>query len=725
MNSIPRFRVVAVLLMTLIGCGESRPVVTPKAAPSAKASADPTATFQEVVELLRYPENPRAGDDWTRARDGLQRLSGYFSRPEVQARLKLAPAEREFLIKDVHLSESELTDVESSAFRYPDAHYLDECALLRDAARLLDVQGSQNTTDRAQHYFRWVMRNVYLNEQGDHWIPNAFVLRRGFGTALERALVFLAILRQANIEGCLVVGPEREPKQLLVAVLDEKTSRLLLFDPRLGMALPGKNDKGVLALSEALENPALLEPFSIAKDDVKKLEAWLVCPLQALSPRMLELQRGLSAHTPIVLHQNAKGLHDHIAGASKIPARVWNADLPALPGKGEGINSPTRCLSFFLPKEDGGLDEGSRIAEFMQSREPTELVSLHYAQINLRAQVMPKAAYERLMGLSQTLFASYDLQMRELCLRGRFEPAIRRQERLQAFTRNEQLIGLEANPVFRKDLENWREKLIEVNTQALNSPDDPRVQAWVQQNTSMLWHDRFIEWLVNLNSEKQPERERGDKSDQAARVPILTGILAVGMREYFDFELARWQASVRHEKAARAQAQLESAAKPTPAAQTRSREAWIMARSAWSNFYLDRIALQDLVDRRLKLIQRQHPVLKIGLLEHLNQDIHKYFEARERLAECVAALDGAKAAQEYRRGTRAEIEAWQKKAPFAAELQSLRQELGRLRFKEDSPQEQQRKSWERRTEQMARDWSETGSFSRMQQAIAVTNGVGK
>ena len=53
--------------------------------------------------------------------------------------------------------------------------------------------------DFQPRHFRWVMRNVLLHEQGDSWTPPAFTLRRGCGSALERALVFLALLRQASI----------------------------------------------------------------------------------------------------------------------------------------------------------------------------------------------------------------------------------------------------------------------------------------------------------------------------------------------------------------------------------------------------------------------------------------------------------------------------------------------------------------------------------------------
>ena len=77
----------------------------------------------------------RPSDDWTRFRDFLPKFNGYFAKADVLARLRLVDAERKFLTDEVHLTGAELAELEASEFRTADAHYLDECYLLRDAAR--------------------------------------------------------------------------------------------------------------------------------------------------------------------------------------------------------------------------------------------------------------------------------------------------------------------------------------------------------------------------------------------------------------------------------------------------------------------------------------------------------------------------------------------------------------------------------------------------------------
>src|SRR5438132_607129 len=82
---------------------------------------------------------------------------------------------------------------------------LEACFLLRDAARSLEVglaggkAARQTPLDRAEAGFAWVVREVRLPPPGRQPIsaepaPPAPVLRRGQGSPLERALVFLALL---------------------------------------------------------------------------------------------------------------------------------------------------------------------------------------------------------------------------------------------------------------------------------------------------------------------------------------------------------------------------------------------------------------------------------------------------------------------------------------------------------------------------------------------------
>src|SRR5262249_54475451 len=93
-----------------------------------------------------------------------------------------------------------------------DAHYLDQCLLLRAAANSLELK-DRSPLEQAKAAFAWVMRQVRLQESEGVLLPSQFILRRGWGTAEERALIFLAMLDQLRIpSGMLAFKPEEQGK---------------------------------------------------------------------------------------------------------------------------------------------------------------------------------------------------------------------------------------------------------------------------------------------------------------------------------------------------------------------------------------------------------------------------------------------------------------------------------------------------------------------------------
>ena len=677
--------------------------------------------FRPFLETARYPENPRAGDDWTRFRSGLDSLNSHFARPDVIQKMRDQMAKSHaFLESNAHLTEAEFAEIESTSFRAADAHYLDECFLLKDAARSLEVN-DLSPVKQAHVHFRWVMRNVYLHEQIDTLIPPAFTLRRGYGSSLDRALVFLALLRQSQIEGCLIVVPDTTPTptQILVAVLGSTPGpsllgasalgsianltppQLYLFDPRLGMALLDKDQQRILTLKNALDDPALLQPAQITPEQAKKLQAWLVCPLFALSPRLQELQKRLNDLDAITLFLNAKELHDEVSKATTIPMKIWNPPVKdkVLP------NSPTRALWTFLPKAEGGIDETHRAALVNSAREPFQNVLANYAQINL--QLLPNTAYQFLQGVTRDLFGKYDLQPREMYLRGLYESMVRRQERMQVFANDVSLGRLLQDVKFRKEYAEWWKQFTDTNANTVHQ--DPKIRAAAQESLQATWRqDQFVNWLMEIDREEKLERKH-EKT-------VLTKILAIGMHDHFDFELARSQANAHHEAAARTQvvlSVLREQQKPTAAAGKNARDAWVIARSWWSNFYLDRLSLDSMVKRRLEQLHRrarpqdqgQNIEQAIRLLETLHFDVQKYFHAKLRLAECLEHLEGPKASHDYLLRVKSEIKAMKEKGLLRSEVEQLSGELRPL------PKAQ------KRVDLLANDWSERGSYYWMEQHI--------
>jgi hypothetical protein len=729
MKSLFRWTALLIVVVGFLvtGCRRVPPPIKPIVNGPVSGPKGPADPFRAFLDNTRYPDNPRPGDDWTRFRDNFDQITPHFAKPEVRGTMRLDAADRTFLEKDVHLTDAELAEIDSSSFRTPDAHYLDECFLLHDAARTLEVR-DLSPAQQADMDFQWVVRNVMLHEQGDTWLPAAFTVRRGYGSAVERALVFLALLRQARMEGCLIVVPDSAPLQFLVGALDSKAEDIVLFDARLGQALPGKDRKRVLTLKEALADPALLQPARIAPDQAKKLEAWLVCPLYALAPRMLELQNQLSLRFELIaLHLNAKSLRDQVAAVTPLPVKVWN---PPAQGKAPP-NSPTRCLSLFLPKEEGGLDPMKRAEFWAHSRIPSQNIEANLAQINVTKELLPTTVFGTFHGVADLFFAKYDLQVRELYLRGQYETIIRRQERLQAFARDDTLIGLAQDATFRKEVGEW-EKVVRGAFAAMEDPN-PQIREKAQMLIQEIaWPDEFMKWMLegavpvhaehidprdiwikHLDKERPLER---DEQKERKKITLMSKIQAVGMRDYFAHELARSQALTSHEKAGRAQANVDAAAKPTKAVLSRSHDSWTVARNSWF-FYLDRIPLSDTIDQRLAQVRvrlRADPLesfdMRLHLLESLHLDVHKYFQAKLNLAECKSHLEDTKKVAAYLADSKKEIEDLQKKGLLQAEIKALGESVQQMRppF---------RTFYENRLELLAHDWTANGPWAWMLRAI--------
>ncbi|MBI2805567.1 MAG: hypothetical protein HYX68_11370 [Planctomycetes bacterium] len=706
-----------IALVSLNGCNRPPKIKVEEKSPSAAAT---TNIWRHFLDSVRYPDNPRESDDWRRFRDGVRQLDGHFAKADVVNGLILTKEDRRFLQTNVGLDNAELAEIESLSARSADAHYLDECFLLRDAARTLENQ-YLTVPEQAHLCFRWVMRNMLPHEQQDSNTPPAFALRRGTGSAMERALVFLALLRQLDIEGCLIVAPNGNAPQFLVAALDRKTratgkkdeivldpaaSRLYLFDPRLGLAVLGKDGKSVVTLKEAIVDATLLKPHAITPERAKKLEAWIVCPLYALAPRMLEMQRGVrGAGGGLTLYLNPRELKTELETISGLPTGVWKTSV-SFPTRDSQFHRattcPTRWLRDFLPKAEGGLDDGApkRTEVFEFLRYPFEDAMVNYARIALTSEILPESVYLSLQYITRELFQKYAVQPRELFLHGQYDPMKRRQERLQIFVKSEALAGLTQDPIFHKERIAWVQKVRNLNA---NIPANPGQQAKQRQAMQAIWmEDAFLRWMLETDSETQ--------LDRADKKSVMTKIVAFGMLESLDFELARVRAGLGHEEADRAQANLESQQKPSAQAKQRARQAWEVARSSWANFYLHRIAIKPLIERQLiQLSQVPRLEVRLSLLEKAHLDLHRYFHARIQLAECIAILDGAKEAKTELDSTRAEIEAFEKSGQFQTQIKNLSTKVP------SNPEIQ--RVVQGRLDLLGRCWSQDGSYAWLKKQI--------
>lgn len=264
-----------------------------------------------------------------------------------------------------------------------DAWYLEQCLIFREIITAGDFQPVSKdpmvSLRATKALWDWVMREVALQESSNESAikaPLHWILRRGTGTAEERACVFLAMLRHAGISGttgCLIRFTSAEsPFKLLVGTRGPD-GKLNCFDPVLGLSL----DKSkVPNLSRWLET-GWADPDWTGKSTGKaeSKRHWetatvgITVQMQALAPRNDDLvglkQEDSFAVPKVDISKEIKdwkesfrsiGLPDALVGCD-LPFLVrWHSFLPPSEG-GEGKPGLVQLFSFsyvpwdLLPRE--------------------------------------------------------------------------------------------------------------------------------------------------------------------------------------------------------------------------------------------------------------------------------------------------------------------------------------------------------------------------------------
>ncbi len=289
-------------------------------------------------------------------------LNFHLQKAKEHAPAPLSPEKRRGLAAQWSLSPSDLDEVGSPIFTALDAHHLETCFLLRDAARGVELAmpgAKQTPLEQAQLAFAWVMRQVRLpqfattaaaNALDQELLPLGFVLRRGWGTARQRALVFLGLLEQigldsddsSRLQGALLFCPDEKGQRRLWAcgvAMGDKPEALYLFDPRMGLPIPGPDGTGVATLAQTCDDKMkVLDQlqvdnlhYDVTREQARQAEVYLFCTLSALAPRMVLLQ-------------------DHLLRDSQVHVRLA-ADVPnALSGSADGGDKSRR-----QPGEGAGM----------------------------------------------------------------------------------------------------------------------------------------------------------------------------------------------------------------------------------------------------------------------------------------------------------------------------------------------------------------------------------
>jgi hypothetical protein len=488
-----------------------------------------------------------------------------------------------------------LREVENPNYTLFDGHYLELCFLLQDVLRSLDLEGLSQP-EQAAAAFAWVVRQLRLVERDEGLQAPEFVLHRGWGTARQRALVFLELLRQLGIPGCALAPAGGEDRVVrpwacgaLVTLPGDK-KEVLLFDPRLGLPLPGAKatspdlaaafrlalpvhgspDVQPASLAALRRQPNLLQaltvdekhPYDVTADGVRDACIYLAPPLSALAPRMKYLQDELhelpsvrssvrlaaDAAADLAAWQSVAGA----AGGTAPPVRFWK--------------EATTAQFWFYPPEEGGTDQGGGYAAAL--RELIAWNALPPQIANLEGE-----PGQRLMRVFNVIFLQFILEPGtppDLMLHGRQEEAASALVQVRDELR-EQKARLAAASGLDEKVRTWSDEIIraqaDVNRANLPGSKDRAGRAALDQARARLdevWKtgEEFLLILV-----------QGRTAD--VQLPDATYLLAQCKQE----QAERLQRALdRARSAGRA---------PATADEQAAREAWADASSWWDQYAAD------------------------------------------------------------------------------------------------------------------------------------------
>ena len=267
-----------------------------------------------------------------------------------------------------------LKNLETGLFTINDMVVLQEAIWMRDIAK--NARGDQlDELSIAEQLFDWTVRNLQLVEDP----PPARRLsctRRpksccwAAATARERAWIFLLLLRQQGLDGVMLAIPGHDgpghdgpghdgpghdgpgddkapPREWLAALVTDEG--LFLFDPSLGMPLPGPAGQRIATLADVAADDELLRkldlsstrPYPVKAEQLAHLVAYVEASPTGLSRRMETLEARLTGDQRVILTARPQRVAQRLAGRPQIdqvrcwplPYEFWKARGELKPGQ--------------------------------------------------------------------------------------------------------------------------------------------------------------------------------------------------------------------------------------------------------------------------------------------------------------------------------------------------------------------------------------------------------
>jgi hypothetical protein len=545
----------------------------------------------------------------------LQQFNNHLSQAPDEAPAPLTDEQQARLRELFGLDDDSLREVRSATFTTLDASYLAGSFLFRDAAVSLELPSvaskgggpriAQTALDRAAAAFAWVMRQVRVQSPTGVPLPPLYALRRGWGTELDRALVFLAVLEQLTteegqpLEGCLVFCSESDRLRLWACgvAIGEKPNGLYLFDPRIGLPLPGPGGKGIATLAQVRSDPAVLEqlrfeklPYDVTAEQAKSAQVQLVCSLSSLAPRMSVLQGPLLREPE--RQRKPDGEREPLPPPVRVSlARNFEQSLARLQqaaGAGKestvGIFKPgTFLLRRFLPREEGGAGAGVKfffrqLRGFTTDKDPTSREVPR--AVVYQWELAPWEQFpERFRDPDDPVFR-YDIEGVGQRLRNLYAGPFFRSVLEPGSARDLMLRGLftRAMPLMMRDLDQWRQMK---QRRAVAENLDSDVDEWVKRVK-----DAYIQ-EVNAKTEDEKMQARQAMTEVWKRSDAVQILLTGAMADPWTTELTYLLGLCTYERADRLQGRLtlaEKARGESPGERDKAREAWEVTQTWWRDY---------------------------------------------------------------------------------------------------------------------------------------------
>jgi hypothetical protein len=225
---------------------------------------------------------------------------------------------------------------------------------------------------KADRLFDWTVRNIQLdplspspkppvatadaNEQQRNWAslpaplrgepgpgyqnPVRKTLLTGHGDAWERGRVFILLCREAGIDAVMLGLRDEETigtRPWVAAVLLDK--QLYLFDPALGLPIPGPELTGIATLQQAVAQPGLLEQlnvtdgpsYGVQQEQLTEIVALIDAAPEALSKRMMLAEAALHGSRHLALTCRPSQLEQRLQECQHIDhASLWRVPFEAV-----------------------------------------------------------------------------------------------------------------------------------------------------------------------------------------------------------------------------------------------------------------------------------------------------------------------------------------------------------------------------------------------------------